>query len=207
MSEGLWTLMALASDPSRAGLRDLRRELFLEAEAPAFDFFVNYYREYGDVPTLDVLTQNGHVARTPPTGAFRYHLDRMRTRAVHNMAVDGQQALNVALQLRSSDDIVAAIRNMAVSVGSVHAASTLETMSSLATRVLEDAITVRNVSTHNSITLGWEPIDRLTGGMQPSDLVAVVARPNVGKSYTLAWMALRAWLAGKADDQPHRTIR
>ncbi len=196
MSEGLWALMALAADPSRAEMRDLRLELFLESEVPAFEFFRGYYRDYGDIPTLEVLQQNGHVAQTMPTGAFRYHLDRMRTRAVHNVAVDGQQVLNAALQARSADQIMDAIRQMAVQVGTVHANTNLETMTNLATRVLEDAVIVRNVDTHNSITLGWEPIDRVTGGMQQSDLVAIVARPNVGKSYTIAWMALKAWLMG-----------
>ncbi len=44
--------------------------------------------------------------------------------------------------------------------------------------------------------LEGEPLDEATAGAQAGDLVVVMARPWVGKSYTLMHMALSAWQAG-----------
>jgi replicative DNA helicase len=60
----------------------------------------------------------------------------------------------------------------------------------------EDYLMTANFPGMRGITTGWDYLDELTSGISPGDVWAVVARPGVGKSYTMLKMALAAWQAG-----------
>jgi replicative DNA helicase len=48
----------------------------------------------------------------------------------------------------------------------------------------------------SGVPSGWYPMDYVTGGYQKGDLIAFIARMNMGKTYLLLQQALHAWHAG-----------
>jgi replicative DNA helicase len=46
------------------------------------------------------------------------------------------------------------------------------------------------------VTWGWEFVDELTLGQTPGDVSVIAARPGMGKSWTMAFLAVAAWQAG-----------
>ncbi|WP_321337863.1 DnaB-like helicase C-terminal domain-containing protein [uncultured Cohaesibacter sp.] len=56
----------------------------------------------------------------------------------------------------------------------------------------------RNPDPLMGVTMGWEGLDALTSGAQDGEVVTWVARPNVGKSFTMARVAIQAQQQGKS---------
>ena len=52
------------------------------------------------------------------------------------------------------------------------------------------------------VRVGWPTLDSATGGFQPGQFIAVVARPNTGKSFVVCHWAHQAWKAGRASVPP-----
>lgn len=198
MSIGLSLLTAVINDGSRSIVRELRPELFVEQEVAAYEFFMQFYRRYGGMPTLQNMREGGYVL-PPAMGPSLYLMDRCIQRAV--FAEVRSHLTEFQDALRGQD--ITALRS---SVAAMHSAGTrlsvgsdLMTLSAAADRVLEayqEARAVRGREGLTGITMGWPTADRLTSGAQPGEVVTWVARPNVGKSFTMAWVAIQAWLAG-----------
>ena len=67
----------------------------------------------------------------------------------------------------------------------------------LALEVVADIRSARN-RIGNGITTGYAPIDDDLVALNAGDMVLLVARPKQGKSYTLLYMLICNWLAGKS---------
>ena len=195
MSVGLSLLAALITEQDRAGFREVREEYFTRDEQPAWVFVRDYYHNYGDFPTFEVLAENS-VALTAATGNVGYHLDRARRRAVYNAIQANQTPLMQALEARDTDAAIAALDAMQVDVGRIRSGGGVATLQEWAGRVMEGYETAQ-MQDNEGTTLGWEPLDRATGGVFPGDVCVVVGRTGVGKSYTISHMAMAAWRSGK----------
>jgi replicative DNA helicase len=62
--------------------------------------------------------------------------------------------------------------------------------------VIEDYEEAQRSIGLRGVTYGWENLDDITGGARGGDLISVVARPGLGKSFTVARMAAMAWGQG-----------
>src|SRR4029453_5851452 len=61
---------------------------------------------------------------------------------------------------------------------------------------LRDDYEAHQFGRSTGVPFGYGFVDRLTGGMQGGDIVLIVGRPGIGKTYTLLNFASRAWKAG-----------
>ncbi len=195
MSVGLSLITALLADGSRSGFRQLRSEYFETSELPAWELLSNYYHQYGELPTPAVFVEQG-IALTAAAGNFGYHLDRIRHRATYNTIQTHHAPLMLALQARDMDAAVEALSTLNTSVAQMRAMGTMIGMGEWAARVMDQYHETRR-NPQVGITLGWQPLDRLTGGALPGDVVVLAGRPGVGKTYKIVVMAMAAWDAGK----------
>lgn len=195
MTIGLQAIAALIRDGHRPTFRRLRDFDFLPDELPAWQFLCDYYGRHGAFPTAEVFRENGlRLAR--PTGELGYHVDMVHRRTVYNAIQQSHGPLIDALQARNINAAVDAMNEMQAAVARVRMDSSAATMAEWAGRIREAYDEQRRQPEQEGITLGYAPLDNLTGGMFPGDVVAIVARPNIGKSYTISHMALHAWRAG-----------
>jgi replicative DNA helicase len=58
---------------------------------------------------------------------------------------------------------------------------------------------------HYGIQFGWPTLDNMMGGLVKGDLVSIIGRPAVGKTWQLLYSALYGWVQGMAmaDPTPH----
>ena len=83
MADGLATIAALVQEGDRRGIRQLRQELFLEDEVPAYDLLINHYRDHGDFPSPEVFRREG-IQLPEVADPFSYYVRELRGRAMFN---------------------------------------------------------------------------------------------------------------------------
>lgn len=196
MSQGLSLLSAIIAAGSRQTMRELSDDLFLPDELPAYHFFLQYYRQYGQFPTPEIMANHGH-ALTLALGTVEYNFDRIVNRASYNVIAQRVQPFQNALQQQNIPTLRQLISEMAHGMNRFSANRDVFTLHEAFQLVMEEYEIAHTAEGEiGGVTLGWGPMDALTNGAQPGEVVTWVARPNVGKSFTIAHNAVRAWLMG-----------
>ncbi len=196
MSVGLSMISALLAEGRTAQFRLIREDHFTEDELPAWRLLSDYHFRHGGLPTPQVFAENG-ITLIPASGNFSYHVDRVRTRAVYTAVRDNIAPIQTALATMNMDDAVAAMNTMQEQVSRARTNDSILDIAEWSRLVREGYDEAHVLPDSQGVTLGFEPLDRLTNGAYPGDVVAIVARPGIGKTYTIIKMALAAWQEGK----------
>lgn len=86
----------------------------------------------------------------------------------------------------------------------VYTASRFESQRDVATlgetmqQVVDDYHEAHRNPGRQGVTLGWDYLDEITGGAEPGDVITFVARPGMGKSWSMIHCAREAWRAGNS---------
>lgn len=196
MSHGLQTIHALLAEGNQAAFRRLRDEMFTSDELPAWSFLRDYHQRFGGVPALAAFQENG-LQLVAATGSFEYHFERLMRRTIYNTVQANYRPLTEALDIRDMDGVAEALNVLQSEVARVRAEASMATLSEWAQRIREIYRRAHARGEENGVTLGWAPLDSLTHGAYPGDVVALVGRPGEGKTYTMLHMALAAWREGR----------
>lgn len=195
MTVGMQVLRAVCELQARTAFRHLNRELFVDREVLTFDFVENYYRRYDQLPALGVLEAEGFRLPAAP-GAVQYHLDQLRKRCAYTAMMTRHQDFLDATQERDIEGALAVLDEMRLAAASVRQIETVQPLGEAAREVIADWQQAALHPGLQGVTLGWDFLDEHTGGLQAGDIATIVARPGVGKSWCLLWMALQAWQRG-----------
>jgi len=197
MSQGTQLLSAICQAGSIRGLAHLNQDLFTDEEQSAVEALMQHARQYGVLPTLEVMNELGH-ALCPVNQPVSYYLERVRRRAI------GAQWNHLHPQFARAmglGDINVATRRLEQMVAAARQFDPRQMVADLSTCASELRDDYRSASAAagllRGITFGWEALDHITGGATAGDLYAFVARPKTGKTYGLIHNALAAWKEGK----------
>ena len=197
MTIGLQLLSAIIESGSRSFIRNLRPELFVQDERPAFEFFRDFHRRYGGAPSLDIMRENGYPLPAPNQSPH-YLLDRINNRAVYNAVQAQLGTFQHHLSRQNGEGLRASLSAMATAIGPVSNVQDVFVLPDAAEMAMEQYAETRdNGGQMMGITLGWDGLDSLTYGAMPGEVVTWVARPNIGKSYAIAKSALAAHDQGR----------
>jgi replicative DNA helicase len=196
VSDGLKVIHALVLEGGRARLRRLNRDLFLQEELPAYELFIEHYRQYGQIPSVEVFMRAG-IGLPAVQSGFDYYLDECRKRAIWNAAREHASQVGTLLHGgrtgENVDQLVTLSRDLSVQIGRIHAQENVQTLALAASDVVEDYQNAHARAGLRGIPMGWPTLDDLTAGAQPGDLIIWVARRNIGKTYLAVRNALAAW--------------
>lgn len=195
MSFGFQLLRALVDSGSRTAIRQIGPELFTDEERPAYDFLSRFYRQHGQIPSLEVLADNG-IRLIPASDPVSYYIDRCRQRAIGNVLQAEHPNFVHAFGRRDIEQARVAIERMRLAYSTYRERENVVSIHEARDLVAEDYQLAMTHPGLQGISTGWEFLDQKTSGFTPGDVWALVARPGKGKSYTMIWFALQAWLAG-----------
>ncbi|AHC30474.1 DnaB-like replicative helicase [Rhizobium phage vB_RleS_L338C] len=198
MSIGLQLVRAAIEGGSREALRQVPITLFTPDELPRVQFVVNHISNHGALPSIQICTENGITFPGTNGGNFSYFMTRLRQRAITNSATAGAQGLLAAIRARNDQDIVSIVENMHGQMTSVSQNESTMPITNAIQAAWQEYHEARANPGMRGITTGFSVLDRVTAGLRPGDVTTIVARPGVGKSWTILNMALRAWLAGNS---------
>lgn len=178
----------------------------LQSIEPEFELFGNayavvcdYYAKNGDVPPPGLLATR-FEGWEPQPGSFNYWFDQYQRNRKANIV---ERVINDAMKyLRSDPDkaaeaIVSGIQSAsrASEAPVVAGDSTIwERVDAYKERVQEAESSGRGMT---GIKTGFGIIDQSKVGWQPTELIGLMARPAVGKTWMLVRQAVVAWLQGK----------
>lgn len=198
MSIGLQLLRSAIEGGSREALRQVPVTLFTEDELPRVQFVLNHIAQHGAIPSLQILAEN--QISLPPTngGNFSYYMQRLRSRSITNAATSGAQGLLTAIRARDDQAILNIVGEMQGQMTSVSQTESTMTIGNAIDAAWQEYAEARANPGMRGITTGFNVLDTVTAGLRPGDITTIVARPGVGKSWTILNMALKAWLAGNS---------
>jgi len=167
----------------------------MEEELLPYNRVLAFLAQYGHLPSLDTLRAEG-IRLFPTAEPVPVVVDRLVQRACYALVRSHWGAMQTAMSNNDQDAVtrIVAEVNQQLQVGRVldqvvdlHEAFAL---------VLEEADQARENDGLTGATLGWPVLDQVTHGAAPGDLITIVARPQIGKSWTMLKMALSCWEAG-----------
>ena len=178
--------------------RDTRVDILLPTERPLYDFVITHTNRYGQLPSVATLEQGGfelpEVSDSP-----LFYLDRIFLRGQFNAINDLHPAFRDALIARNVPVAVERLREMVNAVSPLqNTEQSSTTLHSEITGVVEDYDQRRHQSGLAGITLGWDTLDEATLGAMGGDIIVIVGRPSMGKSWMLFEMAFNAWTRGSS---------
>lgn len=196
MSQGIQLISAVLAARSHTAARRLRADLFTPEETPMFEFVHGFYRRYGQLPTPEAVTENGFRTMIAPN-PVDYYYDRVCNRNIGVAWQAEHPNLVRALSSANVPDGQATLERMVRIGRRFDANNTVVSMADAAQMVREDyEFAAGLLDELRGITFGWDYLDAMTGGATRGDVSAFVARPGMGKSWTMIYQALRAWQAG-----------
>jgi len=197
MSQGIQLLSAICAARSHTAARMLRPELFTADERPAFEFVHGFYRRYGQLPTAEAAVENG-LRFMPAPQPVPYYFDRVAKRNIGSAWTEKHKELVAALG-RADVPAGQAVLEEMVRIGRRFQPqnNTVVSLVDAMELVREDyqAATALDGALRG-VTFGWDFVDGITGGATRGDVTVFVARPGMGKSWTMIYNALAAWRSG-----------
>ena len=199
MSIGISLLLSIVKEKSRSRLMDIPSEfLRTDDERRLYDFVRRHVTQHSKFPTLTTLRRRFDVQGYPKEPVSYYYEEAQR-RAFYNLIRDPYSRLGESFKGAQSDipamldiiDEIAGIRRRFAPE-----TTGIEDSRALLAQVLhefEDSSTYHGL---RGVTTGWDEVDDVTGGYQPSDHIVWVGRPGRGKSWLLLYQCYNAWRAG-----------
>lgn len=197
MSTGVQLLRSLIENGARSEFRQLSESLFVGDEIPAYQFVSSFYRRHGALPTVEACQQNG-VSLPESPNPPSYYLDRIRSRAVFNTIASEQPTLLDAMRSRDMDQALQVLQRTVRTATRFQSQNDIYTIGETIEQVMEEYQVAHANPGRQGITLGWPVLDELTGGAEPGDVITFVARPGMGKSWSMIHCAREAWRAGNS---------
>lgn len=175
------------------------RDLFRGPEASLFTFVDQYIQRYGEFPTpeafdnalkahdIELLPESG-IAEPP-----QYYLDQLKERQMHRAL---KSAIEKAAEDLNSGNVKTAYENITSTVMDMHFKSNRGKIVNY-TEDAEEIIRSHLLSVQRfddyGLKLGWPSFDEVSGGLQGGDMVSIVGRPAMGKTFLSLYSMLHAW--------------
>ncbi len=196
MSDGKRLVAAIVAAGAVEKLRRIDRDWLEGAEQDVYDFVRTHYRRYSELPTIETVEEETRQRLPHAPENVDYYLQRVADRALYNNFKDGFNSLKT--NLRETD-----LEAAKATIAGLHRATRLFDPQEDRRNLGEAIVGVMNRYEYlhdnpgmSGIPTAWPYLDAATGGYQDGDLIALVARMGIGKTYVLLKQAHAAWAAG-----------
>lgn len=199
----LFIARVLADQDMRAVLEaKITSDFFVEEDvAEVWDWLLDYYREYGGVPSVSTLKREfPNFKLIKPSDPIDYFLDNLRNRREFEILAQSLVEMSGALDERDLEAAKAAMSQGLVRAGTeTSGLRDTNLMDNWEQRLerYEEWRAFREQGGLRGIPSGFPTIDQATLGFQEQNLVTFVGQPKAGKSTLMLVSAINAHNAGR----------
>lgn len=199
MSEGLRLISAIIATGSGNTLTRLDREIFTIQEQATFDFVSGFFRQYREMPTAATVNQETNVRLPIAQQTMDFYLDQVQDRHIYNQIIERYAELRDSMRDRDIAGMRPIVEEMsrAMRVNNDRNASVMGIGAAMQL-VTDRLIATRGTGGITGIETPWATFNEITGGYQDADLVTIVGRPGVAKTYNLLTQAMAAHDSGES---------
>lgn len=184
--------------------KQLKSYYFGEDTKPMISYIEKYYMKHGSLPTLRVFRKKFpdfelETYKSKEVGTkepLTYWCDELRLKVTHNTLCDGVEKAGELLDETKTENALTLIKQLVLKVQGDYSESTAIDI----TKDKEDRLEVYKQRKLNKgmigIPMGIDKLDMLLKGMQPKQLITLIARPGVGKTWFLILVACYCQLQG-----------
>lgn len=196
--------LSLASAVQQGGRQKLRAALevgfsadLLEGDGRrAYQFILDFYKKYDDIPTFDVVMAETGILLAPTTEPLDYLIDAAYERKTHKVVLRGIEAVADLLEKKQAKAGRSALEDLVREVRKMDTRGALvESLPALGDKVIAHYEKMKKGE--RGILTPWPSINETTMGFWPEDLVLFVARMGIGKTWVASQLAGCAWEQGK----------
>ncbi len=159
-----------------------------EKSRKAFEFILDFYKKYGDVPSIDLVEQEFPELKLEyakePVG---YYIDKLVEQYVRNRGsyiLTENARLLVTNPMNGLETLRSEFARLTVEANPTRDVNLVETMNERKKRYLE----LKNLKGIDGYPTPWEVLNAATMGWHPGEFISIVSRPAVGKC--IAWDSL-----------------
>lgn len=202
MTLGLQFLKCVLNNGASLALRDVDESLFLEDqnEVGLYRFMRIHLSTYGQLPSTDAIAQAGFTLPIRAGDNVQYYIDELRNRRKYNLISSAHSTWFDHLVARRMDEVRSGLHSMLHDFDSVQSPNQYSDMSREVANVYNEYLDFKwSSDLLRGVTSGWPTCDLATLGFQGGDLVVIVGRPGMGKSYLLLESAFWANVSGRSS--------
>lgn len=199
-SDGRRLLSALivSQDLKTLGSMQLNVSMFKGTEVAMYEFVYNHVLHYGKLPSPETMMENvdivGELIAVSEPAEF--YLTSVEKRYQHSqlkeVVIKAQELLKNEDSGKAFEILTERIVQMMMQKNRHH----LFDFRDAAKIILKELDLKKADSGEYYVKFGWPTLDGITGGLKGGDLIAIVGRPAMGKTFNLLYTAHNAWDKG-----------
>lgn len=179
------SLVAAVQQGGKPALRQLLESGFtaslLEGEGKkAYEYVVNFYKQYGELPTAPALAADTGIMLVPTAEPLRYIVDTLYERKLHKALFKGVEEIADHLENKRPLEGRATVEQLLRTLRQLDTRSALvESLPGLGDKVIDYYDRIKRGE--RGIQTPWPTINESTMGFWPEDLILFAARLGQGK--------------------------
>lgn len=192
MSIGKDLLIKIVEERRIKDFGKLNPEWFAQDEIVLYRNIEAYTSKYGELPTKKVLGMDGNQLDEP----YQYFYDEVFKRFIDTRFISLADDLNKKKSSGDSFGMLNSMREFIMDFDRTHTSSRdVFSMNDMVSEVLKHIDENQTKSGMTGIPSGWPTLDEATSGFQGGDVYLILARPKMGKSITISFIADNIWEA------------
>lgn len=159
--------------------------------------------EHGQSTFGDIIDDNEIPLGEEPEDSIEFALDDLRSSYVYRQTQTFNRDFASQMAEASSDErlevlAAAATDLVSLSISLVRKDTAVDIRESMGESLFDYEARAENAGIISGMQFGLEAVDSHIYGIQPGELAIMAAGPKTGKSFMLAWVALKEWERGRS---------
>lgn len=179
----------------------LNDSMFKGDEVDLYNFINSHALKYGKLPKRKTIKKwaDENPVMIPSKEAIdeppKYYLDQIEDR---NLKLNLKSAMMASEKLRvdTPQEALSALTAEILLLNQVARRKQLINFVDDAPKLLHDEFTQAHLNIDKGLKFGWETFDLMSGGLTGGDVVTIVGRPGMGKTYIMLHAMIHAWHQG-----------
>lgn len=203
--EGSKMLMSLIDSDTKgfAEFMDyqLKEDMFKGDEKELFVFVKNHVTGYAKLPERKTVEKwaDENATTIPPKESIdephKYYFDKMEHR---NLKLGLLRAMKSAEEMRQEEpnESLKSLTSSIIDLNNTTRRTKLVNFSEDGAKIIHSEFVKIHNHEDTGLKFGWPTFDKMSGGLGGGDLVSIVGRPGLGKTYMALYAMLYAWKQG-----------